>query len=105
MLLIETVAIESCLYDAYACVADRLFILLCSLGREGDVTVEDVGLVEDLEFSVVDVSEVFMVVLTILTFKLKGRSVLTSIELTLRDGKSFGANMQTIYLINVLLQG
>jgi hypothetical protein len=65
--------------------------LLCSLGREGDVTVEDVGLVEDFEFSMVDVSEVFMVVLTILTFKLKGRSVLTRIQVTLEAGKSFGA--------------
>ena len=91
MILIETVAIESCLNYAYACVADRLLILLCSLGREGDVTVKDVGLVEDLEFSVVDVSEVFMVVLTILTFKLKGRSVLTRIQVTLEAGKSFGA--------------
>ena len=91
MILIETVAIESCLNDAYACVADRLLILLCSLGREGDVTVKDVGLVEDLEFSVVDVSEVFMVVFTILTFKLKGRSVLTRIQVTLEAGKSFGA--------------
>ena len=55
------------------------------------MTVEDVGLVEDFEFSMVDVSEVFMVVLTILTFKLKGRSVLTRIQVTLEAGKSFGA--------------
>lgn len=49
-------AIKSCYQDAYASLADAAFILMCSLGRVCDLTVENVGLVEDLEFTLVNVS-------------------------------------------------